>query len=77
MKCPRVPVPFIALAVAAALSLGCGATPGEARPEAAPPLSVAVEAVAAGPSSGGLEAIGSVEAARRASPGTILAGRGT
>ena len=77
MKRPRVPVPFIALAAAAALSLGCGAPAGEGRPEAAPPLTVAVETIASAPSSGGLEATGSVEAARQASPGTILAGRVT
>jgi len=61
----------------AAFGLGCGTVPHEARPEAGPPLSVAIETVAASASSGGLEATGSVEAARRASPGTILAGRVT
>ena len=77
MKRPCIPFPFIALAAAAALSVGCGHPSGEARPEAAPRLSVTVETVAEKPSSGGLEATGSVEAARRASPGTILAGRVT
>ncbi len=77
MNRPRIPISFIALASAAALFLGCGARPGEARSEAAPPLLVAVETVAAAPTAGGLEATGNVEAARRASPGTILAGRVT
>ena len=77
MKRPRVVVSFFALAASAVFVLGCGARPGEARPEAAPPLSVTVEAVTTAPSSGGLEATGTIEAARTASPGTILAGRVT
>jgi RND family efflux transporter MFP subunit len=77
MNRPCLPPSFAAIAAAAALSLGCRATPIEARPEAAPPLSVAVQTLAVRPSLGGLEATGSVEAARRASPGTILAGRVT
>ncbi len=77
MNRPLLPISVVALATAAALSLSCGTPPGEARPEAAPPLSVVVETVAAVAFSVGLEATGSVEAARRASPGTILAGRVT
>jgi len=77
MKRPRLMVPFLALTAGVALTAGCGRTPREARAEAAPPLRVAVETVEAAPSAAGLEATGSVEAARRASPGTILAGRVT
>jgi len=77
MNRPLLPISFVVLAAAAALSFSCGTPHGEARPEAAPPLSVAIETTSAGPSSGGLEATGSIEAARRASPGTILAGRVT
>ena len=77
MNRPFVPFSVVVLAAAAALSLSCGTPHGEARPELAPPLSVEVETTASVPSSGGLEATGSVEAARRASPGTILAGRVT
>lgn len=77
MNRPLPPIFVVVLAATAALSLSCGAPHGEARPEAAPPLSVAVETTASVPSPGGLEATGSVEAARRASPGTILAGRVT
>ena len=77
MNRPFFPFSVVVLAAAAALSLSCGTPHGEARPELAPPLSVEVETTASVPSSGGLEATGSVEAARRASPGTILAGRVT
>jgi RND family efflux transporter MFP subunit len=70
-------VPVFTFAAIAALSYACGAKPGEARPDAAPALSVAIETVAEAPSSGGMEATGSVDAGRRASPGTILAGRVT
>jgi RND family efflux transporter MFP subunit len=77
MNRPLLPIFFAVLAAASALSFSCGTPHGEARPEAAPPLSVAVETAASVASSGGLEATGSVEAARRASPGTILAGRVT
>ena len=62
------------LAVAAA---GCGSGSRTERPEAAPPLAVAVETAASALTAGGIEATGSVEAARRSSPGTILAGRVT
>lgn len=68
---------LITLAAFAALTMGCAAPSGQVRPEAAPALSATVETLAEGPSSGGLEATGNVEAARRASPGTILAGRVT
>lgn len=77
MNRPFFPFSVVVLAAAAAWSLSCGTPHGEARPELAPPLSVEVETTASVPSSGGLEATGSVEAARRASPGTILAGRVT
>jgi RND family efflux transporter MFP subunit len=72
---PRVTV--IALAASLALAAGCGAHHGDARPEPLPALAVAVETTASMPSPGGLEATGTLEAARRASPGTILAGRVT
>ena len=77
MNRTRVRISLVVLAASASLSLSCGAPHGEARPEATPPLSVGVETTASVPSLGGLEATGSVEAARRASPGTILAGRVT
>ncbi len=77
MNRPFLPVSVVVLATVAALSVSCGTPSGETRPETAPPLSVAVETTASVPSSGGLEATGNVEAARRASPGTILAGRVT
>ena len=77
MNRTRVRISLVVLAASASLSLSCGAPRGEARPEAAPPLSVGVETTASVPSLGGFEAIGSVEAARRAAPGTILAGRVT
>ena len=77
MNRPFIPISFVVLAATVALSLSCGTPHGEARPEAAPPLSVVVETTAAVPSSDGLEATGTIEAARRASPGTILAGRVT
>jgi len=72
-----LPISCVVLAAAAVLTSSCGTPHGEARPEAAPPLSVAVEITASAPGSGGLEATGTIEAARRASPGTILAGRVT
>jgi RND family efflux transporter MFP subunit len=68
---------LLTFAAIAALAFGCAAPPDQARPDAAPALDVAVETVAEAPSAGGLEATGSVDAARRASPGTILAGRVT
>jgi RND family efflux transporter MFP subunit len=68
---------LFSFAALAALASGCAAPPGPARPDAAPALSVAVATVDEGAASGGMEATGSVEAARRASPGTILAGRVT
>jgi len=71
------PVSLFTFTAIAALLFGCAAPPGQDRPDAAPALIVAVETVAEGSSSGGMEATGSVEAARRASPGTILAGRVT
>ena len=78
MNRPRPLVFPVWLAMAALLAApACAARPGAARPEAAPPIPVAVETVEDRPWTDGLEATGSVESARRASPGTILAGRVT
>jgi membrane fusion protein, multidrug efflux system len=77
MNRPLLPLSFVVVAASAALSFSCGTPHGEARPESAPPLSVAIETTASAASASGLEATGTIEAARRASPGTILAGRVT
>lgn len=77
MSRPGLRFALYVVVAASAAAAGCGSGPRTDRPEAAPAMSVAVEAVASAPTPGGIEATGSVEAGRRASPGTILAGRVT
>ena len=53
----------------------CGGAPHAVREDDRPPLSVGTEVSAPAPWGPTIEAIGTIEPARRASPGTILAGR--
>ena len=70
-------LPPIAVAIAALAAASCGGTPPPAAAETAAPLAAPVAAVVEAPWGRAIEAAGSVAPARRASPGTILAGRVT
>lgn len=74
----RVAPVLVAAACAAALTAaGCASEHHAAPEDTRPPLAVPVETAAPAPWGRTLEATGTVEPARRASPGTILAGRVT